>query len=310
MLLGDRMPKKEDGEKVRRMCDFLKKFYDLTLKISGSTYVTSNIFLDDITDIYTTLSAWEVDSNFEFKSMAKGIKENFEKYWGNVDRMNYLLFIASIFDPMRKFDYMKFYFGLMYSKKQANLLSQTFKNGLEELFVAYSALFLKSAEVGVSSSNVVVRQTLAYDEFATAGLGNCPETWEKFKKYKKDSGKEDNETKLDKYLVEDDAKADDEFDVLHWWKVNSLRYPILSTMARDILAIPISTVASKSAFSTGGRVLDSYKSSLTHKLVQGLICSQDWLWSAARIDDVEDDLEELEKIDSDLSKIALETALY
>ncbi|KAL8531032.1 hypothetical protein ACS0TY_007879 [Phlomoides rotata] len=59
------------------------------------------------------------------------------------------------------------------------------------------------------------------------------------------------------------------------WKVNSPRFPILSEIARDVLAIPISTVASESTFRTGGRVLDAFRSSLTPKVVQSLICGQD-----------------------------------
>jgi len=49
-------------------------------------------------------------------------------------------------------------------------------------------------------------------------------------------------------------------------------------MARDILAIPLSTVASESAFSVGGRVLDAYHSSLRLEIVESIICLRDWLY--------------------------------
>ena len=39
------------------------------------------------------------------------------------------------------------------------------------------------------------------------------------------------------------------FDILTWWKTNAHRYPILAQIARDVLAMPISTIASESAFS-------------------------------------------------------------
>ena len=56
-------------------------------------------------------------------------------------------------------------------------------------------------------------------------------------------------------------------DALTWWGCNGHRYPIISRMARDILAIPLSTVASESAFSAGDRHLDPFRSSLTPKVV-------------------------------------------
>ncbi|CAO2827663.1 unnamed protein product [Amaranthus hypochondriacus] len=62
-----------------------------------------------------------------------------------------------------------------------------------------------------------------------------------------------------------------------WWKDQTKRYPILQKMAKDVLAIPISTVASESAFSTGGRILDDFRTSLTPKMAEALICAQDWL---------------------------------
>ena len=37
------------------------------------------------------------------------------------------------------------------------------------------------------------------------------------------------------------------------------RYQVLSKMARDVLAVPVFTVAFESAFSTGGSILDPFK---------------------------------------------------
>jgi hypothetical protein len=47
-------------------------------------------------------------------------------------------------------------------------------------------------------------------------------------------------------------------------------------MAADILAIPISTVASESTFSAGGKVIDEYRSKLNEESVESLICGSDW----------------------------------
>ncbi len=69
-------------------------------------------------------------------------------------------------------------------------------------------------------------------------------------------------------------------------------------MARDVLAIPISTVAFESAFSTGGRVLDTFRSSLTPKTIKALVCSQDWLRAAPLLFEVKKRIDELEQIET------------
>lgn len=69
-------------------------------------------------------------------------------------------------------------------------------------------------------------------------------------------------------------------------------------MARDVLSIPVTSVASESAFSTAGRVLDPFRSSLTPNIVEALVCTQDWLrCSKLECENVEEQLEELEEIE-------------
>ncbi|KAK2641393.1 hypothetical protein Ddye_023156 [Dipteronia dyeriana] len=79
---------------------------------------------------------------------------------------------------------------------------------------------------------------------------------------------------VERYLLELVERKRSNFDVLTWWSVSSAHYPILALIAKDVFAMPISTVASESAFSSGGRVLDSFRSSLTPKMVECLICTQ------------------------------------
>ena len=52
---------------------------------------------------------------------------------------------------------------------------------------------------------------------------------------------------------------------------------MLSKLARDVLAVHVSTIASESVFSTEGRILDPFRSSLFPLMVQNLVYAQDWL---------------------------------
>jgi hypothetical protein len=61
---------------------------------------------------------------------------------------------------------------------------------------------------------------------------------------------------------------------------NTSKFPVHAEIARDVLAIPLISVASESAFSTGGRIIDRFRSSLASKTVEALICCQNWLRSS------------------------------
>ena len=96
-------------------------------------------------------------------------------------------------------------------------------------------------------------------------------------------------SELDAYLEEPPVRPDERFEILTWWKTNSNKYPMLSAMARDFLAIPLSTVSSESAFSfflapgsafsLSGRILIDNRSSMKSETLQALVCCKDWLYT-------------------------------
>ena len=85
-------------------------------------------------------------------------------------------------------------------------------------------------------------------------------------------------TQLGTYVNEPtlDFEFLEHMDVLEWWKNNSQRFSDLALMARDLLSIPITTVASESAFSIGSRILNKYRNSLLPENVEAIICTSSW----------------------------------
>jgi hypothetical protein len=82
---------------------------------------------------------------------------------------------------------------------------------------------------------------------------------------------------IDHYLSDDLVPFTEKFCVLDWWKVAGTRYPTLRKVAKDIFAIPVTTVASESAFSISGRKVNEHRSHLTSRMLEILMCYQDWL---------------------------------
>ncbi|XVF81896.1 hypothetical protein PTKIN_Ptkin15bG0192800 [Pterospermum kingtungense] len=72
-----------------------------------------------------------------------------------------------------------------------------------------------------------------------------------------------------------------DLNVLHFSKQSACRYPAFAAMARDILSIPVTSVAFESTFSVGDKVLDQYRSSLKSEIVKAIVCTKDWLFGDA-----------------------------
>ncbi|KAL5808132.1 hypothetical protein ACOSQ3_028823 [Xanthoceras sorbifolium] len=155
---------------------------------------------------------------------------------------------------------------------------------MNELYVSYRILYggrlgvgaMETNEGGVSTTGV--DSDLLGGSMFLAGIGKATDREDsKWKTYQEEEDTSECQNELELYLMENCVKFNDRFDILAWWKNSIAKFPILSLIAKDVFAMPISTVTSESAFSTGGRILDPFRSSLTPKMVEGLILTGNWL---------------------------------
>ncbi|BBG93734.1 lectin protein kinase family protein, partial [Prunus dulcis] len=95
---------------------------------------------------------------------------------------------------------------------------------------------------------------------------------------RKDEQSVEISNEVDKYFADPfESPLSKQFNLLNWWKGNQTRYLILSQVAKDIFAIPSSTIGSENAFNLGKRIVDPFRSSLHPKMVHALVCTCDWL---------------------------------
>ncbi|XP_019196335.1 PREDICTED: zinc finger BED domain-containing protein RICESLEEPER 2-like [Ipomoea nil] len=270
--LGDSIPNFLDWESVKSLVNLLKCFYDMTIRISAGGSV---------------------------KLMGETMKVKFEKYWGDIDKMNLMIFFANILDPRDKLEYMPAQILHMYGELKGKTYYEKVVAAFTELFDDYAASVVPIAPV-IPSTVVPTVSVISFTDSSQSNVWN-PQGLLKsqIKKQRMESGGK-KKTELEIYLAEALVEEESSFDILRWWKLNAERFPILSKVARDVLAIPISTVASESAFSTSGRVLDPFRSSLTPKIVEALVCTQDWLRLPNTPISIEENLEELERFEQEL----------
>lgn len=271
-------PTAEDWESSRVFVKFLKIFYDATKIFSASTHVSMHSAFHQLALIHMELKKCCNSSNSSLRKMGVEMKLKYDKYWGNIKSINKLLYFGVIFDPRYKFSYVEWSFLQMYGENPTflNEMSTSVKDDLTRMYNWYASAH-EERNRSVQSSHDPLEGSGQGASSTPVECSSFLERADAFKKHLKEKSSIDRKTELETYLSEANVEGNDKFDLLLWWKQNSGRFPILSSMVRDVLATPVSTVASESAFSTGGRVLEPFRSSLSPKIAEGLICAQNWL---------------------------------
>lgn len=288
-------PATVDWHAVERLVRFLIIFYNSTLVVSASTSLNSYKCYGEIVTIQKNLMGLSNSVDSELKSKADDMLQKFEKYWDGMKNINKMLIVATVFDPRKKMQFAKMCFEKLYGKESSDAkeMYQSLVDVLRFMFKEYSARFDRGEAVQASQTTPAASFGSQEASFERINLLNDEMGYERMDfMYEELVGEiEDRESKdeLDTYLresvVNPRTMVGVEYDVLSWWKFNAAKFPVLAEIAKDVLAMQVSSVASESAFSTSGRIIDSYRSCLTHYMVEVLMCSEQWLKADIRCGD-------------------------
>ena len=119
-----------------------------------------------------------------------------------------------------------------------------------------------------------------------------------------------NKLKSEMIKYESFSLSHREGNILYWWKTHSSLLPMLSRIARTILAIPSSSAKSERVFSTGGNTVTVKRSRLGPKRVEYLIVIKENLSKVKEFDLIISDYEDVETTNHNgFQRIAIATEL-
>ncbi|XP_033130757.1 zinc finger BED domain-containing protein RICESLEEPER 2-like isoform X2 [Brassica rapa] len=288
-------PSLRDWSAVEKLKRFLIIFYNSTLVVSASTTVNSYKCYGKIVTIERNLTALANSFDPELKVKASEMLQKFLKYWDGIKSVNRMLILATVFDPRKKMQFAKLCFEKLYEKEslESNAMLESVGDLLRSMFKEYNTR-LRGSTGEASQSNHASssqpppesqdqgpdRMELVVEDFGYERMDYV------YKEMVAEKG-EDSRDELEVYLKEavetPKLLLGVEFDILAWWKVHKMKYHVLAEMARDLLAMQVSSVASKSAFSTSGRILEPYRSCLTHYMIEVLMCTEQWMHADIKV---------------------------
>ncbi|XVE98373.1 hypothetical protein REPUB_Repub03eG0101300 [Reevesia pubescens] len=269
-------PSMEDWKLAETLCAFLKPLFDAAGILTTTTNPTAITFFHEVWKIHADLGRSIANEDPFISNLAKSMQEKIDKYWKDC---SLVLAIAVVMDPRFKMKLVEFSFTKIFGEDAPTHI-KIVDDGIHELFLEYVALPLPLtptyAEEWNAGHNGKTDESHQGNLLSDHGLTD-------FDVYIMETTSQQMKSEMDQYLEESLLPRAQEFDVLGWWKLNKMKYPTLSKMARDILSIPVSAAAPDSVFDITAKQLEEYRSSLRPETVEALICAKDWLHCGSEV---------------------------
>ncbi|XP_021751081.1 uncharacterized protein LOC110716754 [Chenopodium quinoa] len=130
------------NRKSKRKAEYWK--YYLEYVENGKLRAESNKGLGEIASMYDMLNNWEQSEDLNFQAMAIAMKKKFDKYWGDVDKMNKFIYVALLLDPHSKMVIVELTLTDMHGPEKGTKLANDVKEFAYSLFEEYRKMYATS----------------------------------------------------------------------------------------------------------------------------------------------------------------------
>ncbi|KAL0011073.1 hypothetical protein SO802_006181 [Lithocarpus litseifolius] len=231
-------PTVDEWSKVEKIDKFLAVFYDATCAFSGTKYPAANLYFPSVFMIYLTLRQQMENEDEYLRRMAIQMLAKFEKYWLD---FNVLLAIAVSLDPRYKLQFVDFCCKKLYGYSG----SPAYLNVREKLF----SLFMEYANNAPTTSTATGKHggKVVHVSPIQSFSKETRAVMQEFDLFEiEEESAHSQKSQLELYLDEPRVDRSANINILAFWKAIQFRFPELASMARDVLSVPISIVASES----------------------------------------------------------------
>ena len=202
-------PNEDDWKNAEVFVKFLETFYEVTLKLSGTEYVTANKYFTEIYEIQEELAQMIEDSveHTLVGEMAKNMKKKYDKYWGDCLNINGALLVAVVLDPRYKIGYLRHCYSVLHGEDTSNAKMREVEGHLRKLFEEYNELHF-----GVKPNEDILTQPQERQPHPPLGRKGKAHLAYVQHRISDDGGMPKNE--VDRYLNETHKDISNDLDVL------------------------------------------------------------------------------------------------
>ncbi|KAK1385536.1 putative zinc finger BED domain-containing protein RICESLEEPER 1-like [Heracleum sosnowskyi] len=261
-------PTEEEWTKLKYVCRLVDYIYNAAEVLFFTKNPTASIYLHNLRELQASLR--KESTSPDSLSISRDLLKQFDEYWKD---MFLVLAIATVLDPRCKLKYIEFT-SMKYDDNSGNSKVTAVLEAIQGIYDDYRMHSLealnsskpseskpsesKPSDMKLSDSEPsdpdseeelpweekeLPRHTLERLQKCNFGF-NCIDEYNEFIKPSNRPPK----SELEWYFDEPVLPWTNDFDLMSWWRAESPKYPILSKMARDFLAIPFSVVSSYEAY--------------------------------------------------------------